>query len=99
MIEIIFGHKVRNGVCYQSKLSVGHGIPEYGQTDFITLIEEEINMSTGGTLWATMRWHFSFPIVFKKPYRTFKMAMRYWYPRRLTLKCNPRVHAWLWWNF
>jgi len=35
----------------------------------------------------------------KIPHRSIKMALRYWYPKRLTLKSNPRVHAWLWWNF
>lgn len=35
----------------------------------------------------------------KRPIRTFKMALRYWYPKRLTMKYNPRIHAWLWWNF
>jgi len=38
-------------------------------------------------------------IVMAKPTRSFRQAMRYWLPHRLTLKCNPRVHAWLWWNF
>jgi len=31
--------------------------------------------------------------------RTWRQALRYWKPRRLTLAHNPRVHAWLWWNF
>jgi hypothetical protein len=38
-------------------------------------------------------------IVFKKPFRTLRQALYYWHPKRLTLKENPRVHAWLWWNF
>ena len=38
-------------------------------------------------------------IKLKKPIRTFKMAMKYIIPRRLTLKCNQRIHAFLWWNF
>ena len=38
-------------------------------------------------------------MVVKKPLRHWRVALRYWYPRRLTLPCNPRVHAWLWWNF
>lgn len=32
-------------------------------------------------------------------YRSLKIALRYWWPHRLTMKYNPRVHAWLWWNF
>jgi len=39
------------------------------------------------------------PIVFKKPLRSLRQALHYWLPRRLTLKHNPRIHAWLWWNF
>jgi hypothetical protein len=34
-----------------------------------------------------------------KPIRSLKSALRYWYPKRLTLEHNPRIHAWLWWNF
>lgn len=33
------------------------------------------------------------------PHRSFRKALRYWYPYRLTLAHNSRVHAWLWWNF
>jgi hypothetical protein len=32
-------------------------------------------------------------ICFKKPPRKFWIAIRYWYPQRLTIKENPRVHA------
>jgi hypothetical protein len=39
-------------------------------------------------------------IYLAKPVRSFKWALKYWYPKRLTLKENKkRVHAWLWWNF
>lgn len=38
-------------------------------------------------------------MVLKRPLRSFLMAMRYMFPRRLTLKHNLRIHAWLWWNF
>jgi len=34
-----------------------------------------------------------------QPIRSLKKAWAYIIPRRLTLKSNPRVHAWLWWNF
>jgi hypothetical protein len=37
--------------------------------------------------------------VLAKPTRTVRRAMRYWRPKRLTLKENPPVYAWLWWNF
>ena len=40
----------------------------------------------------------SFPRL-KVPHRSFRMALRYWWPTRLTMPENPRVHAWLWWNF
>ena len=33
------------------------------------------------------------------PLRSIRQALRYASPKRLTLKSNPRVHAWLWWNF
>lgn len=33
-----------------------------------------------------------------RPIRRLKIALRYLYPKRITLKCNPRIHAWLWWN-
>lgn len=38
-------------------------------------------------------------MVLKKPFRNLKTALNYLIPKRLTLKCNPRIHAWLWWNF
>ena len=40
-------------------------------------------------------------IVIAKPIRRFRWALRYWFPRRLTLNLpdRPRIHAWLWWNF
>lgn len=38
-------------------------------------------------------------VVFARPLRSFKQVMKYLRPRRLTLKHNLRVHAWLWWNF
>jgi hypothetical protein len=38
-------------------------------------------------------------IVLAKPLRSIKKALKYIVPKRLTLKGNPRIHAWLWWNF
>ena len=38
-------------------------------------------------------------LVLAKPKRRLRVTLSYWYPRRLTLKSNPRIHAWLWWNF
>lgn len=35
-------------------------------------------------------------MVLKRPIRSFRIAMRYWYPKRLTLGVCPRIHAWLW---
>lgn len=40
----------------------------------------------------------TFRIVRAYPYRSLRKALRYLRPRRLTLKHNPRIHAWLWWN-
>jgi len=37
-------------------------------------------------------------IVRRYPRRNLRQALRYWRPRRLTLRHNPRIHAWLWWN-
>lgn len=37
--------------------------------------------------------------VIAKPVRSIKMALRYILPRRLTLRRNPAIYAWLWWNF
>lgn len=38
-------------------------------------------------------------IVIAKPIRSLRIALRYIIPRRLTMLHDPRVHAWLWWNF
>ena len=38
-------------------------------------------------------------MVFKVPKRSLRQALRYWFPQHLTLPHNPRIHAWLWWNF
>lgn len=39
-----------------------------------------------------------FTIGFKIPKRSFRIAMRYWRPKRLTIN-DPAIYAWLWWNF
>ena len=41
----------------------------------------------------------SWRLCLAKPIRSLEQALQYIIPRRLTLKTNPRVHAWLWWNF
>ena len=38
-------------------------------------------------------------MVLHRPLRSWKQALRYLLPYRLTLPHNPRIHAWLWWNF
>lgn len=38
-------------------------------------------------------------ICLAQPVRSIKQALHYLTPCRLTLRTNPRVHAWLWWNF
>ena len=58
MLEIIYGHKIEENFLSQKKISIGHGLPRHGQTDFITLIEEEVDMRNGIVCWATMKWHF-----------------------------------------
>lgn len=35
-------------------------------------------------------------VVLAKPIRSLKHALQYSIPHRLTLKTNPRIHAWLW---
>lgn len=37
--------------------------------------------------------------VLKRPLRSFRAALEYLIAKRLTLPHNPRIHAWLWWNF
>jgi len=59
MVEICYKHEHIGDILYQQKLSIGHGLPHHGQMDFITLISEEIEMGTGQTLWARMRWGWS----------------------------------------
>ena len=46
-------------------------------------------------------WDRRIGMVLKEPRRSFRMAIRYWWPKRLTLNLpgRPRIHAWLWWNF
>jgi len=66
MIEITYGHHIKRDILYQKKLSFGHGLPTHGQTDFVTLIKEEINRKTGTTIWATLVWRFSFPFKFQR---------------------------------
>lgn len=31
--------------------------------------------------------------------RSFSQSLRYIIPKRLTLGCNPKIIAWLFWNF
>lgn len=44
-------------------------------------------------------------MVLFKPLRSFRIAMKYWWPRRLTknLTAEPGkelyISAWLWWNY
>jgi hypothetical protein len=38
-------------------------------------------------------------IALANPTRNLKRALRYWKPTRLTLPKNPKVCAWLWWNY
>jgi len=38
-------------------------------------------------------------IFLARPIRSLRVALKYWWPKRLTLSGHPRVHAWLWWNF
>ena len=43
-----------------NKITIGHGLPRYGQMDFISLIREEISMKTGEILWGTYIWGYGF---------------------------------------
>ena len=58
MIEIIFGHRATPDSIIMKKISIGHGIPQHGQTDYITFITEEWCRKTGMILWATFHWGF-----------------------------------------
>jgi hypothetical protein len=41
----------------------------------------------------------SLKIALKSPRRNLKTALKYWKPTRLTLKTNPKIMAWFWWNY
>ena len=60
MIEIIYGHRIVEDTLHIKKISIGHGLPTYGQIDLVSLIEEEINSKSGMCTWATMKWGFGF---------------------------------------
>ena len=60
MIEISYGHKIENDILYINKISIGHGLPQHGQLDFISLIREDINMKTAEVIWATHVWGWGF---------------------------------------
>ena len=68
MIEIIYGHTMQgDNTLSQKKLSIGRGLPNYGQIDFITLVREDICMDDGALLWAHIIWHF-----WRKSYKNLK---------------------------
>ena len=56
MIDICFGHKIKHGVLFVNRLSIGHGLPQHGQLDFISLVIEEISLTTGEVVFASLRW-------------------------------------------
>ena len=58
MIEIAFNHRTKDDILFIDKLSIGHGLPEHGQLDFISFIKEESSMITGVTVYATYKWGF-----------------------------------------
>ena len=35
----------------------------------------------------------------RRPIRSLRQALRYCWPKRLTLAHGPRIYAWLWWNY
>jgi hypothetical protein len=38
-------------------------------------------------------------LVLKRPIRSFRTALFYWYLKRITISHNPAIYAWLWWNW
>jgi len=58
MIEISYGHKIENNILYKKKISIGRGLPTYGQICLITIVEEELDLKDGVILWANMIWSF-----------------------------------------
>lgn len=50
-------------------------------------------------LWLSFLCFMIFDARLAKPIRSVNGAMRYTLPRRLTLECNPKTMAWLWWNY
>jgi hypothetical protein len=58
MIEIHFNHKIEHKVLSRDILSIGHGLPQHGQLDFVTLITEYVALADGQVLTAVFRWGF-----------------------------------------
>lgn len=58
MIEINFNHRIEQEILIVDKLSIGHGLPQHGQLDFVTLITEYVALADGQILNAVWRLGF-----------------------------------------
>lgn len=58
MIDIVYGFRwsKRKDILHQRRMSLGYGDILPSQTNFITIIDEEIKPDTGEMLWATWVW-------------------------------------------
>ncbi len=94
MIEITYGHEIRNKrILAQKKISIGHGLPTHGQAFLISKITEEVDREIGQVVWARLDWGFCKWRIVRSRH---PFALK---PHRLTLKCNPPIYHWLWYNF
>ena len=55
MIEINFNHRIEQEILIVDKLSIGHGLPQHGQLDLVTLITEYVALADGQILNAVWR--------------------------------------------
>ena len=58
MIEIHFSHKIEQRILSVNILSIGHGLPQHGQLDFISMITEYVDLENGQVVNAYHRWGF-----------------------------------------
>jgi len=56
MIEIVYKWSMKNDILTRRIIGLGHhkGNTNFGQSDFLTVIDEEIDATSGQCVWATM---------------------------------------------
>lgn len=66
MIEIVYKWKIKNNILTRKVIGLGYhkGNTNYGQSDFLTIISEEIDITTEQCVWATLL--FSSGMVFRR---------------------------------